>query len=138
MQIECIDQHTRPVVMLAEDDPDQSDMLRDALQDAGYMVDCAYSGDIAYQKLLAHKYDLVIMDIRMPGLNGATVLKAFRRLRKEEPRTPVIVVSTFATGADMARYKAGGADASFAKPYSLDELLASIEDFIRQKRSAKC
>jgi CheY-like chemotaxis protein len=138
MHIEFIDQHTRPTVLLAEDDPDQSDMLRDALQDGGYMVDCAFSGDIAYQKLLAHQYDLIIMDIRMPGLNGGTVLKAFRKLRPEEPRTPVIVVSAFATGADIARYKADGADASFAKPYSLDELLNSINDFIRQKRGAKC
>ncbi len=116
---------TQPAVLIAEDDPDQSDMLRDVLQDEGYVVDTAFSGDVAYTKLLDHKYELLILDIRMPGMNGGTVLKALR-MKKAAPRIPVIVVSAFATDSDMQRYHADGADACLAKPYDISELMALV------------
>ena len=113
------------VALIAEDDPDQSDMLRDTLRDEGFTVDTAFSGDVAYQKLLDHKYDLVILDIRMPGLNGGTVLKALRQ-KKTKAELPVVVMSAFATESDMARYRADGANAAIAKPYEIDDLLKVI------------
>ncbi|HYG76882.1 MAG TPA: response regulator transcription factor [Planctomycetota bacterium] len=116
---------SRPKILIAEDDPDQSEMLSDVLKDSGYEVDCALRGDDAFRKLSERRYDLIILDIRMPGLNGGTVLKAFR-LKNSLPRTPVIVVSAFASGADKARYKKDGADMSFSKPYELNELLQGI------------
>jgi len=123
--IQPLEQNTRRVALIAEDDPDQSDMLRDTLQDEGYTVDTAFSGDVAYQKLLNHKYDLVILDIRMPGLNGGTVLKALR-LKKSKAELPVIILSAFATETDMRRYRADGANAALAKPYEINELLSVI------------
>jgi DNA-binding response OmpR family regulator len=117
--------HDKRSILLAEDDPDQSDMLRDVLQDEGYAVDTAFSGDVAYRKLLNHQYHLVILDIRMPGLNGGTVLKALR-LKKSKAEAPVIVVSAFATEEDMARYRADGANAAIAKPYEMNELLQLV------------
>jgi len=122
---QTLNQDTQRVALIAEDDPDQSDMLRETLQDEGYRVDAAFSGDVAYQKLLNHSYDLVILDIRMPGLNGGTVLKALR-LKKDKTQLPVIVVSAFATESDMQRYRADGANACLSKPYEIDELLALI------------
>ena len=119
----------KPFILLAEDDPDQSDMLRDALQDEGYEVDTAFSGDVAYSKLLNHKYDLNILDIRMPGLNGGTVLKALR-LKKNKFEAPVVIVSAFATEGDMARYRADGANAAMSKPYEMNELLQVIASLI--------
>lgn len=123
--IQPLEQNTRRVALIAEDDPDQSDMLRDTLQDEGFTVDTAFSGDVAYQKLLNHKYDLVILDIRMPGLNGGTVLKALR-LKKSKAELPVIILSAFATETDMTRYRADGANAALAKPYEINELLSVI------------
>jgi len=123
--IQPLEQNTRRVALIAEDDPDQSDMLRDTLQDEGFTVDTAFSGDVAYQKLLNHKYDLVILDIRMPGLNGGTVLKALR-LKKSKAELPVIILSAFATETDMRRYRADGANAALAKPYEINELLSVI------------
>jgi CheY-like chemotaxis protein len=121
-----LDLQSRPTVLLAEDDPDQSDMLREVLEDEGYHVETAFSGDVAYQKLLDKKYDLIMLDIRMPGLNGGTVLKALRQ-RNLSPHVPVIVVTAFATEPDMLRYHADGADACVSKPYDMSELVALVE-----------
>jgi DNA-binding response OmpR family regulator len=117
--------NTQRVALIAEDDPDQSDMLRDALQDEGFTVETAFSGDVAYDKLLNHRYDLVILDIRMPGLCGSTVLKALRQ-KKNKTELPVLVMSAFATDADMKRYYEAGANAALAKPYEIDDLLKVI------------
>lgn len=125
---------TQQIALIAEDDPDQSDMLRDTLQDEGFVVETAFSGDVAYQKLLDHKYNLVILDIRMPGLNGGTVLKALR-LKKDKSELPVIVLSAFATEADMARYRADGANAALAKPYEISELLELIARLVPKEAS---
>lgn len=115
----------KPMVLLAEDDPDQSEMLSEILQREGYVVDTAYSGDAALHKLLNNPYDLIVLDIRMPGMDGGTVLRQFRK-HETSGHVPVIVVSAFATEADVARYKTYGADASFSKPYEIDELLAAV------------
>lgn len=122
----ALDLRTRPTILLAEDDPDQSDMLRDVLEDEGYHVETAFSGDVAYQKLLDKKYDLIMLDIRMPGLNGGTVLKAFRQ-RNANPHVPVVVVTAFATEPDMLRYRGDGADACISKPYDMNELVNLVE-----------
>lgn len=119
----------RPAILVAEDDPDQSDMLRDALQDEGYTVDTAFSGDVAYRKLLEHAYDLIILDIRMPGFNGGTVLKALR-LKKNKSEAPVIILSAFVTETDIAQYRADGANTAMAKPYEMTELLQLVASFI--------
>jgi CheY-like chemotaxis protein len=129
----------RPTVLLAEDDPDQSEMLSDTLEEEGYTVDSAFSGDAAHNKLLHNQYDLVILDIRMPGMDGATVLRHFRK--NEQPsgkHIPVIVVSAFATRQDVERYKQYGADASFAKPYDMNELISAIANFVPPARVGGC
>jgi DNA-binding response OmpR family regulator len=113
--------------------PIQSDMLRDALTTEGYIVDTAFSGDTACRKLNQHAYDLVILDVRMPGLNGGQVLRDFRSKHTEEPHTPVAIVSAFATGLEMMRFRRDGADACFSKPYSLASLLAECRRLIERR-----
>ena len=125
----AFDTRAKARILLAEDDPDQSDMLRDALQDEGYEVHTAFSGDMAFSKLTDHSYDLVLLDIRMPGLNGGTVLKALR-LKKTKLEAPVIILSAFATEADMKRYRADGANAAISKPYDMNELLQLVAQLI--------
>jgi DNA-binding response OmpR family regulator len=109
--------------------PDQSEMLSDALTDEGYTVDAAYSGDAAFNKLTSNHYDLIVLDIRMPGMDGVSVLREFRKKEKNS-HVPVIVVSAFATSSDIERYRQTGADLSFSKPYAIDDLLGAIASFV--------
>ena len=115
----------QPAILLAEDDPDQSDMLREVLEDEGYRVETAFSGDAALHKLEQHTYALIILDIRMPGLDGSGVLKACRKMEHRKT-APIIVVSAFASGTELQQYRAEGAAASLAKPYAIEELLSII------------
>ena len=128
----------KPILLIAEDDPDQSDMLKETLEDEGYAVDTAFSGETAFHKLLHHQYDLAILDIRMPGMYGSDVLKQYRK-REKDKHLPVVVVSAFATAQEMEGYRAAGADACFAKPYILDELIKKISEYVQGngRRSAE-
>lgn len=112
----------KPLILLAEDDPDQSDMLRESLENHGYAVDTAFSGDIAYKRLHEKHYAAAILDGRMPGLHGGTVLKTCKALGRL-PATPVIMVSAFAAPADMERYRRDGAVGTFSKPLNVSKLL---------------
>ncbi|MEI6232361.1 MAG: response regulator [Planctomycetota bacterium] len=115
----------RPTILLAEDDPDQSDSLREVLEHEGYVVETVFSGDMALLRLDSHRFFAAIMDARMPGLHGGTVLKVCR-LRSPQVNTPIIMVSAFASPRDLDRYKKDGAYASFTKPLDVPELLKCV------------
>ena len=117
------------IILLAEDDPDQSEMLRDTLEDEGYSVEAVFDGRITLERLISNEYGLVILDIRMPGLDGSRVLKELRQKAKN-PDVPVIVVSAFASSGELMGYAGQGADATLAKPYALEQLLALVEKFL--------
>jgi len=134
MKQDPLTRSTKPRVLLAEDDPDQSEMLSETLEDEGYTVDTAFSGDAAFGKLQHNHYDLIILDIRMPGIDGTKVLRQFRKLERGY-HVPVIIVSAFATEADVKRYKELGADTSFSKPYEMDQLLASVSSFVPSSKT---
>ncbi len=115
-----LDPSGKAVILVAEDDPDQSDMLRDRLESEGYAVETAFSGDVALRRLSERKYAAAIMDARMPGQHGGTVLKVCNIMKK---CTPIIMVSAFATPADMDKYRRDGAVASFSKPLNVPKVL---------------
>lgn len=135
MSLNALENSVRPVILLAEDDPDQSDMLREVLEDEGYRVETAFSGDAAMHKLEQCSYDLIILDIRMPGLDGSGVLKACRNL-KHRKAAPIIVVSAFASASELKQYRAEGAAASLAKPYAIDELLSTAAALVSKSGPA--
>ena len=128
--------HTpHPHVLLAEDDPDQSEMLKDVLESEGYEVDTAFSGDAAWHKLNSRVYNLVLLDVRMPGLNGSEVLRLYRKAEKGT-HTPVVIVSAFATEAQAREYSRDGADRIYSKPYEIEELLKGIRELIARSSTA--
>lgn len=125
----------RPAVLLAEDDPDQSEMLADILDGEGYTVETAFSGEAALHKLMNREYELVLLDIRMPGMYGSEVLRRFRT-KEKDARTAIIVLSAFATEPEMQQHRRDGANLSLSKPYDFEELIAAIEKFVGPRKGA--
>jgi DNA-binding response OmpR family regulator len=93
------------------------------LQAEGYLVDSAENGADGLRAALDGRYDLVILDLLMPGLDGAAVLS---RLLEAQPGQAVIVLSCLASSAIKVRCLEAGAQDYLAKPFSLDELLARV------------
>jgi len=115
-------------ILIAEDDPDQRELLAEMLIDEGYIVDAVDNGRDARELLEAFHYDVGILDIRMPQLDGLTALK---QLREHGSTIPIILLSDFASKEDVNGYIATGASAALSKPFDLDELLKLIANIIK-------
>jgi DNA-binding response OmpR family regulator len=98
------------------------------LQLEGYEVDSADTGAEGLHKALQGQYDLVILDLLMPGLDGVSVLE---RLVAERPGQAVIVLSCLAATATKVRCLEAGAEDYLAKPFAIDELLARVRARLR-------
>jgi DNA-binding response OmpR family regulator len=94
----------------------------------GFMVDWADNGAAGLRKALDDRYDLVILDLLMPGMDGASVLS---RLVAKRPGQSVLVLSCLTSTATKVRCLEAGADDYLAKPFSLDELLARVRARLR-------
>ena len=119
----------KPAILLAEDDPDQSDSLREVLESEGYAVEPVFSGDVALRRLSSNNFVAAIMDARMPGLHGGTVLKVCR-VRDPRISTPIIMVSAFASPRDLDQYKKDGAVAGFTKPLDVTEVMKCVRQLV--------
>jgi two-component system response regulator TctD len=120
-------------LLLAEDNASLADWLQKALRQAGYSVDCMHDGADADHVLLTQAYDLVILDLGLPRVDGLEVL---RRLRRRGASVPVLVLT--ARGEIDARVEGlnAGADDYLPKPFSLSELEARINALIRRAHGA--
>ncbi len=118
----------RPLhVLLAEDDPTNQQVALRSLQRLGHRVDIVASGCAALRALAARRYDLVLMDLQMPEMDG---LEATRRIRAGQgvldPQVPVIGLTAFALSDDRGRCLAAGMDDHVPKPYRVRDLAAAI------------
>lgn len=116
-------------ILIVEDDPILSDGLARSLEQSGYALDCARDGEQADGMLAVQEYDLVVLDLGLPRMDGFEVL---RRLRKRGSRTPVLIltardgVESRVQGLDL------GADDYLIKPFDLAELEARMRALIRR------
>ena len=120
-------------ILLAEDNRTLADWLVKALRHAGFALDCMHDGIDADHVLLTQKYDLVILDLGLPRLDGLDVL---RRLRRRGASVPVLILT--ARGEIESRVEGLnlGADDYLTKPFSLSELEARINALIRRAHGA--
>lgn len=116
-------------VLIVEDDRLLADGLTRYLQQVGYVADVARSGTEADQVLARENYDLVILDIGLPGLDGFEVL---RRMRRRERYVPVIMLTARDTLEDRVRGLDLGADDYLVKPFALLELEARLRAVLRR------
>ncbi len=121
-------------VLLADDDPDVRQAVGEALTGRGHRVTEAFDGAHAVDLLSVHVFDLAICDVRMPRLDGLTLL---RRIRREAPRTSVVMMTSFAAISDAVSSLRDGAVDYVAKPFDVDEFIASVVDPIEERRSVE-
>src|SRR5581483_10907632 len=119
-------------ILVVDDDPKITQLLRRALSLEGYTVQTASSGAAAIEELQAHQPDLVILDILMPGMDG---LEVCRRIRSTGD-TPVLLLTAKDDVADRVRGLDSGADDYLVKPFALEELLARVRALLRRHEAA--
>ena len=115
-------------ILLVEDDIELSDMLKNYLINDGFDVKTAYDGQEAITKFNNEKFDLLLLDIMIPKIDGMTVLKKIR----EKNTIPILIISAKDTDLDKALGLGFGADDYISKPFSLVEVSARIKANIRR------
>ncbi|WP_437987234.1 response regulator [Sorangium sp. So ce117] len=118
----------RPRVLVIDDEPDIRETLDTFLSFEGYEVATAATGEAAVEQVQGEPFDLVITDLRMPGMGGDETLAALKRLH---PNLPVIVVTAHASDTAAARCMKEGALWIVRKPVDLDDLLRLVRAAVR-------
>ena len=117
-------------ILVVEDDPSINGLLVRLLQRAGYQATPSFSGTEALLRLEQGDYDLILLDLMLPGLDGASVLQRLR----ETHALPVIVISARGDVVDRVELLRLGADDYIVKPFDVDEVLARVEAQLRRCR----
>ncbi|KUO61795.1 MAG: two-component system response regulator [Alphaproteobacteria bacterium BRH_c36] len=116
-------------ILVVEDDADLNRQLVTALSDAGYAVDAAMDGEEAYYLGDTEPYDLIILDIGLPKMDGISILEQWRRSDK---KFPVIILTARDRWSDKVQGIDAGADDYLAKPFHMEELLARARAQMRR------
>ncbi len=116
--------------LIAEDEKKMAGLVRRALAEAGFAVDVFYAGDEALAALRETPYDVAILDIMLPGLDGLAVL---RRLRAGGNAVPVLLLTARGEVSDKVEGLELGADDYLAKPFAVEELVARVRALLRRR-----
>lgn len=116
-----------PLVFVIDDEARQRKLYADTLRDAGIQVEELASAEIALDKLKSATPDMIISDVRMPGMNGITLL---RQVRASHFELPFLLITAFADIRDAVKALKLGAVDYLEKPIDLDELLAAVNDVL--------
>lgn len=115
-------------ILLIDDDHDLADLLSAYLSANHFTVDCCFDGQSGLKKAFSHEYDLILLDVMMPKLNGFEVLKALG----SQFKTPVLMLTAKGDNNDRVLGLELGADDYLAKPFHHQELLARINAILRR------
>lgn len=118
-------------VLLVEDDPRIGAAVRQGLEEARFVVETAQDGLAGLKMALACDYDVLVLDVMLPGMDGWQVVDALRRRRCV---TPVLMLTARDSVEDRVRGLEGGADDYLPKPFDFRELLARLRALVRRER----
>jgi len=121
-----------PTVLVVDDEANIRELVSVYLTSAGYSVECAADGMEALTTVRAGGIDLVVLDIMLPGMDGAAVCSAIR----EESRIPVIMLTARDSDLDKVALLEAGADDYIVKPFSPPELVARVRAVLRRVEEA--
>jgi two-component system, OmpR family, copper resistance phosphate regulon response regulator CusR len=119
-------------ILIVEDEPKTGEYLRQGLAEAGFVVDLAQNGTDGLHLALHGDYDLAVLDVMLPGLNGWQVLQS---LRQQGLQMPVLFLTARDQVEDRVKGLELGADDYLVKPFSFAELLARVRTILRRGRS---
>jgi len=117
-------------ILVVEDDRKTARFLKQGLEEEGHAVDVAADGAEAGQLGHVHPYDLIILDVMLPGRNGLQLATEFRR---EGLQTPILMLTGRDSTADVVRGLDAGADDYLTKPFAFDELIARVRALTRRQ-----
>ena len=124
-------------VLIVDDEPDSSEFVERFLQREGHRTSCVPNGRAALGALINGRPDVVVLDVRMPEMDGLTLLEVLRSYLRWT-KLPVILLSAHADKADVDRAKALGVEHVLHKAnFTLVQLLRAIEDIVPPQPSAK-
>lgn len=117
-------------ILVVEDERLLCDGIAEDLELEKYTVDRCYDGADAHERLFVEPYDLVILDLNLPGMDG---LELLRRIRSEQPELRVLILSARAQLSDKVAGLDLGADDYLTKPFALEELEARVRTLLRRE-----
>ncbi len=121
-------------ILIVEDELNMIKGLKDNLEFEGFEVDTAMEGNTGLQKILQNKFDLILLDVMLPGISGFDICKT---ARKEGVIAPIIMLTAKGEEIDKVLGLELGADDYMTKPFSLRELLARIKAILRRPQIGK-
>ena len=116
-------------ILIVEDEPKIADTLKLGLEEHGYHADVAYDGKAGYDKFKERPYDLVVLDINLPGMNGYELCKYYRSVNSN---VPIIMLTSLIGLNDKIKGYDAGADDYMVKPFEFKELLLKIKVFLKR------
>jgi len=116
-------------VLIIEDEVQVSTFIKQGLEEQFIKVEVAYDGDTGQRMALNRDYDVVLLDIVIPGINGFELCKI---IKKEKPAVPILLLTTLGTTADKLTGFDAGADDYLLKPFNFDELTARLKALARR------
>lgn len=122
-------------ILLVEDQFINQKLMKNVLEKGGYEVIPASDGESALKLLRENKYDIVLMDIQMPELNGYEVAKKFREMEKVSGEfTPILAMTANSLAGDREKSLESGMDDYIAKPLNMVEINARIEALLKKNK----
>jgi two-component system, OmpR family, copper resistance phosphate regulon response regulator CusR len=121
-------------VLVVEDEVKLCSLIKKVLEENGYEVDIAYDGQIGEKLALKRDYDIIILDIIIPGINGVELCKI---IKKQKPTVPIIMLTALGTTEDKVTGLESGADDYLLKPFEFAELIARMRAVTRRAGSSQ-
>src|SRR6187402_84953 len=119
-------------ILIVEDELNVAEVLKRGLQEEGYEADVAYDGQIGLRLAQSGSYELIILDVNLPLING---LELCKKLREKDEQTPVLMLTALSMSDDIVLGLEAGADDYLPKPFRFNELYARIKALTRRKKN---